>query len=321
MARNETRAPARDERRILLAEPHGFCAGVKRAVAIVDAALHRFGAPLYCINEIVHNRQVVEGFERRGVVFVRRVEEAPQGSTVLFSAHGVSPAVRRAAEARGLRVVDATCPFVVKVHAEVRRYAAAGYTIFLVGKRNHDEIVGVAGEAPESVTVVQDAREAGHADVRDAARVAVVTQTTLSVEETEAVFHVLRLRFPNLATPPKRDICYATTNRQNAVKTLAARSDLVLVLGSENSSNTRRLVEVATACGGRAVLIPDLDVLKREPLERVCTLGLTAGASTPDATVDAAVRELRRQGFERLETVRVAEEKTVFPLPAALRDE
>ena len=297
---------------VIIASPHGFCAGVRRAVEITEATLQEFPPPIYCLHELVHNRQVVEDLAGRGVVFVRTIGEVPRGATVLFSAHGVSPAIRLEAERAGLRVIDATCPFVTKVHAEVRRYAAEGYTILLIGHPDHDEVAGVVGEAPDHVVVIQNVEDAAALGVPAPDRVAVVTQTTLSVAETERVMEVLRARFPRLRTPAKSDICYATTNRQRAVEAVAAVADAVLVLGSENSSNSKRLVEVARSAGVEAFLISTLAALEPLSMGRVRTVGVTAGASTPESFVHDVVSRLRARGFDDVSERRVADETVHF---------
>ncbi|MBM4142382.1 MAG: 4-hydroxy-3-methylbut-2-enyl diphosphate reductase [Lentisphaerae bacterium] len=306
-------------RAIVVANPHGFCAGVRRAVALLEAALRDSDGPVYCLNEIVHNRQVVERLGGRGVRFVRDPREVPRGARVVFSAHGVAPAVREAARRRGLRVVDATCPFVSKLHAEVRAYASAGYTVLLIGHHGHDEIVGIQGEAPANVVVIANAAEARSVRVPDRARLAVVTQTTLNIDEAERVMRVLRGRFPRLETPPTKGICRATINRQEAAKLLAGRAGLILVLGSRNSSNTRRLVEVAEAAGARACLVDAPEALPDAELRAAGTIGITAGASTPEEFVAAVVAELRQRGFDRVERVAGPEERMRFPVPDALR--
>jgi len=306
-------------KRLVVACPHGFCAGVRRAVDTVEAALRKFPPPIYCFNEIVHNRQVVDDLAARGVVFVRDVNAVPAGAVLLFSAHGVTPAVRAAAARRGLTVVDATCPFVTKVHSEVKRFAAQGYTVVLIGKKGHDEVVGVAGEAPEHVALVETVDDARRVAASDPSRVAVVTQTTLSVDETEAVIRVLRERFPALQIPTGSDICYATTNRQEAVRRVAAVTDRILVLGAHNSSNTNRLVEVARRAGTPAHLVCDLDELAAVPLDDVRAVGVTAGASTPQPFVDRVLDRLRAQGFRDEDVLSVADEEIRFTLPAAAR--
>ncbi|NQT93696.1 MAG: 4-hydroxy-3-methylbut-2-enyl diphosphate reductase [Lentisphaerae bacterium] len=310
-----------ESRRVFLASPRGFCAGVRYAIEIADTALRTLLPPIYCLNEIVHNRQVVADLAERGLVFVDRVEDVPRGATLLFSAHGVSPQVRAAAEARDLDLLDATCPFVNKVHSEVRRYARDGYSVILVGHEGHDEIEGVRGEAPQHVTVVEDHHAAQSVEVADPTKVAVVTQTTLSVDETDKVMTVLRSRFPMMAAPKKSDICYATTNRQQAVAAVARNSDLVLVLGSKNSSNSRRLVEVARAHETDAHLVSAVEDLDSIALESVRALGLTAGASTPESFIDEILAALAGRGFSVVEDVMAAEEDVHFVLPARLRAE
>lgn len=304
-------------RRIIIAEPHGFCAGVRRAIEAVERAMQRHDA-VYCYNELVHNRRVVDSLRERGVFFVKRAEEVPAGAVLLFSAHGVAPDVRAAAQARRLRVIDATCPVVDKVHREVRRYAGEGRTVLLIGHHGHDEIVGVQGEAPECVIVIQGAEEAGRVSVPDPTRVAAVSQTTLSVDETADVLAILRSRFPQLVTPPDGDICHATTNRQRAVKALAGEVGLVLVLGSAGSSNSRRLVEVARAAGGEAVLIEAVEDLDPLTLQTAGTVGLTAGASTPELSMAEIIDALKARGFSRVERMAAAVENVRFKPPADL---
>lgn len=306
-------------RTVILASPCGFCAGVRYAVEMADAALRLRPTPLYALNEIVHNPHVVRSFEAKGVRFVRRVEDVPEGHTVLFSAHGVSPAVRAAAAARHLDVIDATCPFVHKVHAEVARYAREGYGIALIGHRGHEEVLGVAGEAPEQVVVLETEEEAEAYQPHDSTRVAVAMQTTLSAEEAERVYATLRRRFPGLRSSPVADICYATTNRQAAVKALAARVRTILVLGARNSSNTRRLAEVARAAGASAILISQSEELSETDLEGLDAVGLTAGASTPGSFIGEVLDLLRAQGFDRVDTLETTPEDIRFVLPAALR--
>ncbi len=302
----------------MVAFPRGFCAGVSRAVDAVEAALLTFPPPIYCFNEIVHNRQVVDRLTDKGVVFVHDFDEVPSGGVVLFSAHGVTPQLRDDARQRGLTVIDATCPFVAKVHAEVKRFAQSGYTIVLIGKRGHEEVVGVAGEAPEHVIVVEDAGEARAVGVPDPSRVAVVMQTTLSQSEAGQVLGVLRDRFPSLKTPPNSDICYATTNRQEAVRQLSEKVERVLVLGARNSANTNRLVEVARNAGTAAELLPDMDSLAAIDFDGVKRVGVTAGASTPESFLDAVMAALAERGFEPTHLPPVAEESVTFTLPQPL---
>jgi 4-hydroxy-3-methylbut-2-enyl diphosphate reductase len=302
----------------MVAFPRGFCAGVRRAVDAVEAALLKFPAPIYCFHEIVHNRQVVDRLSAKGVVFVHDLDEVPSGGVVLFSAHGVTPQLRDDARQRGLTVIDATCPFVAKVHAEVKRFAQDGCTIVLIGKRGHEEVVGVAGEAPEHVIVVEDPDEARRVDVADPSRVAVVMQTTLSQAEAGDVLAVLRNRFPGLRTPPNSDICYATTNRQEAVRQLSEKVERVLVLGARNSANTNRLVEVARKAGTAAELLPDMDSLAAIAFEGVSRVGVTAGASTPESFLDEVMGALAERGFEPTSLPAVAEESVTFTLPPPL---
>ena len=307
------------ERRILVAEPHGFCAGVRRALEAMELALRRYGAPIYCYNEIVHNRQVVESLRERGVRFIEDVRKVPAAATLLLSAHGVPPAVRAAAAEKRRREIDATCPVVEKVHREVKRYATQGCTVLLIGHHGHDEIVGVQAEAPEQVVVIDGRDEASAVSVADPDRVAVVSQTTLSFDETREVMAVLKGRFPGLNTPQDGDICHATTNRQQAVKLLAGRVDIVLVLGSANSSNSRRLVEVAAAAGVRSVLVETREELADLSLEGVMTIGLTAGASTPERFVTDVIAALKMRGFTTVEHVTATAEQVHFRLPRELR--
>lgn len=319
MRSNPAENPA--PKRLILARPRGFCAGVRHAVDMMTAALRVYPPPIYCLKEIVHNRQVIDGLRNRGVVFVDALDAVPAGGTLFFSAHGVSPAVRADAERRGFRILDATCPFVEKVHRGVRRYAQAGYTIFLVGHHHHDEVIGVAGEAPRHVKVIESDDDAAGVDVPDPQRVAVVTQTTLSVEQTRQTLACLRRRFPAIETPAKRDICYATSNRQQAVRELAKRVSQIVVLGSRNSSNTNRLVEVAKAAGSHAVLVSALHELDALSLETMQGLGLTAGASTPDDFIEQVIDALQKAGFSRVEEIVVPEEEIHFHLPRELREE
>ncbi len=301
--------------RVLLAEPRGFCAGVVRAIDVVEDALEIFGAPVYVRREIVHNPFVVEGLRQKGAVFVEEVDEAPEGAVTIFSAHGVSPAVRALAEKRRLRVIDATCPLVTKVHLEAVRYARHGYSILLVGHAGHDEVVGTMGEVPDAVLLVGTVEEAEAVTVPDAQRVAVVSQTTLSMDDTSAILEVLRRRFPALVQPPRGDICFATQNRQIAVKKLAPLVDVVLVLGAENSSNSQRLREVAEAQGRPAYLIASLKMLNPAWLENVRVVGVTSGASTPDFLVDEMFAYFQGLGVKTFERVRAVEEDVQFTLP------
>jgi len=305
--------------RIVLVSPHGFCAGVERAVKTAEHILKTSPATVYCLKEIVHNRQIVDSLSKRGMVFVKDIKEVPRGATVLFGAHGVSPEVRKSARQLELNIVDVTCPFVNKVHGEVRRYGAKGCTVLLIGHKNHDEIIGVAGEAPEQVVVVENDIEAGHVGVPDPAKVAVMTQTTLSVDETARTLEVLKGRFPMLKMPRGSDICYATQNRQVAVRSFAEEADIFIVLGARNSSNSNRLVEVAESSGCRAFLVSDVEQTAGISLHGVRTIGLTAGASTPQDFVKEAVDRLGKRGFPRLEELTVMEEDVHFSMPEGLK--
>ena len=305
-------------KRIIIVEPHGFCSGVARAVATADLIVERSaGRPVYCLNEIVHNRQVVGALRERGMVFVRSVEDVPEGSTLLLSAHGVSPRVRRRAGERNLRVVDAVCPFVSKVHAEVRGFAARGMKVICIGHRSHEEVVGVVGEAPEAVCVVESVEEAEALELPAGEPVGLVTQTTLGAALVDAVTAVLKRRFPNLRMPGQTDLCYATRNRQEAVRKLAASVQRVIVLGSSNSSNSLRLVECAFAEGTESYLISDLPDLEKLDWSRTDCVGITSGASTPESFLDQVVERLRNlYGFGEPETMVAVEEcSRAFKLP------
>jgi 4-hydroxy-3-methylbut-2-enyl diphosphate reductase len=307
-------------RRILLARPRGFCAGVKRAIETVEWALRHLPTPVYVYHEIVHNTHVVRSLEHRGTRFVEEIEEIPDGGVVIFSAHGVSPQIRLQASAKGLRIIDATCPLVTKVHREARHFARQGRTILLVGHRGHQEVIGTMGEAPGHIRLVIAPEDVQRVDVPDPSKVAVITQTTLSLDETEGIMEAIRERFPKAAQPAKEDICYATTNRQKAVKAIASSADLILVLGSRNSSNSRRLAEVARALGTPAHLIDDVHELDPTWLDGVKTLGITAGASAPEHLVTEAVEVLSRGGDVKIEEVAaVKEERVHFGLPSELK--
>ncbi len=286
-------------RGLFVAYPHGFCSGVARAVNMAEAALQQNPEKdvIYCLNEIVHNQHVVFRLSSQGMIFVKRVEDVPEGSRLLFSAHGVSPAVRQQAEARHLQVIDATCPFVSKVHEEVRRFASTGINIVCIGHRKHEEVVGVVGEAPDRVHVIENAEEVLHLDLSGDQPVAVVTQTTLGEAQVEAVMSVLRARYAQLVCPPHADICYATRDRQHAVEDLANRCECMIVLGSPNSSNSQRLVETAEAAGAHAKLISDISELNGYDWSAYSTLGITSGASTPEYFLDAAIQWLVDRGF------------------------
>lgn len=303
---------------VLLAEPRGFCAGVIRAIDTVEEALKAFGPPIYVRRQIVHNPFVVEDLERKGAIFVEDVDEIPSGGRVIFSAHGIAPSVKQAATARGLGMIDATCPLVTKVHLEAVRYAREGYTIILVGHDGHDEVIGTMGEAPERILLVGTQEEAESVQVEDPERVAVITQTTLSVDDTRDIVQTLSQRFPRMVTPTRSDICFATQNRQDAVKMLAERVDMVLVLGAENSSNSQRLREVAEVSGSRSYLITSLSELDPSWLESVKTVGITSGASTPDSLVTEVVGYFRDQGQPEFTTLRAVEEDIQFTLPREL---
>jgi 4-hydroxy-3-methylbut-2-enyl diphosphate reductase len=307
-------------KQVIVAEPRGFCAGVEMAIETVERALKKYGAPVYVFHEIVHNRHVVEDFTRRGVVFVNSVEEVPAGARLVFSAHGVAPEVWRKARERGLQVViDATCPLVEKVHREVKKFAEKGYWIVLVGHETHDEIVGTSGEAPERIKVVDSVAEAEKVAIPDPEKVAVLTQTTLSVDDTKEIIDALKRRFPKIVAPAKEDICYATQNRQDAVKDLARRVDLVLVIGSRNSENSNQLCKVARAQGVQAYLINDIRELDPKWLEGVERVGITSGASAPERLVDEAMSFFQRHGAAVAKTGFV-EENIHFALPAEIAD-
>jgi 4-hydroxy-3-methylbut-2-enyl diphosphate reductase len=306
-------------KRVLLAAPRGYCAGVERAVETVERALAQHGAPVYVRKQIVHNSHVVDELSARGAVFVASVEDVPPGGLVVFSAHGIAPAVRAGAAARSLRTIDATCPLVTKVHAEAKRYAAEGYTVVLVGHAGHEEVEGTMGEAPDAIVLVESVADAERLEVEDPLRVAYVTQTTLSVDETRAIIAVLQRRFPSLHGPEKEDICYATTNRQRAVKELLSHVQFLLVIGSANSSNSQRLVEVARAGGVSAELIESERELDEHWLEGVETVGVTSGASAPEVLVEGVCEWFRTRGVAEIRELAPVEENVVFKLPAELR--
>ncbi|HEV2494394.1 MAG TPA: 4-hydroxy-3-methylbut-2-enyl diphosphate reductase [Terriglobia bacterium] len=305
-------------RRILLAKPRGFCAGVDRAIDVVNIALDLYGGPIYVRKEIVHNRHVIDSFVERGVVFVDELDQIPEGAVAIFSAHGVAPEVRTAAAAKHLEVIDATCPLVTKVHLEAVRFVKEGRSIILVGHRGHEEVVGTTGEAPTQIQVVGSAQEAEQVQVPDPDRVAAITQTTLGVDDANEIISVLRRRFPKLVTPSSDDICYATQNRQTAVKALARSAQLVLVLGSDNSSNSKRLKEVAEGAGARAYLIDDASEIDPAWLDNVDCVGITAGASAPEHLVQQVVDYFRAQGVSEVEEVETVEEKVTFVPPPEL---
>jgi 4-hydroxy-3-methylbut-2-enyl diphosphate reductase len=306
--------------KIILANPRGFCAGVNMAIECLERALDFFGAPLYVYHEIVHNKYVVERFLRRGVVFVESLEEVPIGAPLLYSAHGVSPQVREVARRRRLQAIDATCPLVTKVHLEAVKYAKDGYTIVLIGHEGHDEVIGTMGEAPERMVLVETADDVQTLDLAPDAKIAYLTQTTLSVDDANVVIDALRARFPQIANPPKDDICYATQNRQEAVRELARRADVVLVLGSQNSSNSRRLAEIAGALGPRAYLIDGVAEIRPEWFDRADNVLITAGASAPEDVVQECIEYLRSRFGATAEEETVREENVHFPLPKSLRE-
>ncbi len=300
---------------LLLLKPRGFCAGVVRAIDIVRIALETFGPPIYVRKEIVHNRYVVEELSAKGAIFVDNVEEVPNGERVIYSAHGVSPEVRDASEHRNLRVIDATCPLVTKVHVEAVKYARGGYTIILIGHRDHDEVIGTLGEAPLVTQVVGNPEEVESLVVPDPDRIAYITQTTLSLDETKDIIAALRLKFPHIEGPAAQDICYATENRQIAVKDVSGDADLLLVVGSDNSSNSNRLVEVARNLGTSSHLIENFRAIRPEWLKGVKTLALTAGASAPECLVEEVITFLADAGFTNVREIEVMPENVRFGLP------
>jgi 4-hydroxy-3-methylbut-2-enyl diphosphate reductase len=311
---------SKTHRRVLLAKPRGYCAGVDRAVQAVEAALERFGAPVYVRKQIVHNTHVVSELTKRGAVFVEDTDEVPEGGVVVFSAHGIAPEVREAAQKRGLQAIDATCPLVTKVHNEAKRFAANDYDILLIGHEGHEEVVGTTGEAPARVRLVDGTAGAAEVEVRDPEKVVWLSQTTLSVDETVQTVAALRGRFPQLIDPPSDDICYATQNRQAAVKVIAPESDVVIVVGSPNSSNSVRLVEVAKDAGaGAAYLVDDAAELNEQWLDGAATVGVTSGASVPEVLVNGVIERLAGLGFSDVEEVESVTERLSFQLPRELR--
>ena len=314
--------PVAGHKKVLLAAPRGYCAGVDRAVVAVEKALERYGAPVYVRKQIVHNIHVVTDLEAQGAVFVDEVDEVPAGAHVVFSAHGVSPAVVSAASDRGLQAIDATCPLVTKVHREAVRFARDDFEILLIGHVGHEEVEGTAGEAPDHVTIVGSPDEADTVEVRDPSKVVWLSQTTLSVDETMETVRRLRIRFPELHDPPSDDICYATQNRQVAIKKVAAGADLVIVVGSANSSNSVRLVEVALEHGAKAAYRVDYaHEVRQEWLDGVATVGVTSGASVPEVLVQQVLDDLAGAGYRDVEEVRTAEEDLMFSLPKELRQD
>jgi 4-hydroxy-3-methylbut-2-enyl diphosphate reductase len=305
--------------RVLLASPRGYCAGVERAVETVERALQRYGAPVYVRKQIVHNSHVVRTLEGRGAVFVDSVHQVPEGATLVFSAHGVAPHVREAADDRRLTTIDATCPLVTKVHTQARRYAAQGYTIVLIGHAGHEEVEGTSGEAPDAIVLVESIADAETVDLPPDAPLAYITQTTLSVDETREIIDVLRRRFPRIEGPAKEDICYATSNRQWAVKELLGEVDLLLVIGSRNSSNSLRLVEVARAADVPAHLVDDASEIDDRWLDAASVVGVTSGASAPEQLVRGVCDWFRARGVREIREHRSAYEDVVFRLPVELR--
>ena len=307
-------------KRVLLAAPRGYCAGVDRAVVAVEKALDLYGAPIYVRKQIVHNKHVVATLEARGVIFVDETSEVPEGSTVVFSAHGVSPAVHEEAASRNLKTIDATCPLVTKVHHEVKRFAAEDLDILMIGHEGHEEVEGTSGEAPDHVQLVDGIHGIKDLKVRDESKVAWLSQTTLSVDETLQTVAALKERFPNLMDPPSDDICYATQNRQVAIKQIAPQADLVLVVGSTNSSNSVRLVEVSKEYGAKAAYLIDYAAEVQDVwFDGVETIGVSSGASVPEILVDDLLKELARRGFSDVETVKAMEEHLLFAMPPELR--
>ncbi len=305
-------------KRVLLAAPRGFCAGVVRAIDVVNLALECVEPPLFVRREIVHNLHVVRGFEKRGVRFVEELDEVPDGATVIFSAHGIAPRVRADAARRGLKVIDATCPLVTKVHLEAIRFARLGFGIILIGHRGHEEVEGTMGEVGSRIKLVSSVEEAERVEVEDASRVAYITQTTLSMEDTRPIVETLKRRFPAIEGPAKDDICYATQNRQLAVRALARQAPVILVIGSKNSSNSNRLVEEAKLAGAKAYLVDDASGVDPAWLEGVETVGVTSGASAPEFLVEQMVGHLRSLGADDVRDLVTVEEDVHFPLPAEL---
>jgi 4-hydroxy-3-methylbut-2-enyl diphosphate reductase len=305
--------------KILLAAPRGFCAGVNMAIESLDLTIKAFGTPVYVYHEIVHNKYVVDTFRAKGAIFVESLDEVPVGSTLLFSAHGVSPEIRRLARERKLAAIDATCPLVTKVHLEAIRYAREGYTILLIGHEGHDEVVGTMGEAPQAMVLVESVEGADKLDFPPGTKLAYLTQTTLSVDDANRIISRLRERFPQIANPPKDDICYATQNRQEAIHLLAREADLVLVLGSQNSSNSQRLKEIAKEHGVEARLIDGAQDIESTWFDGVETVLITAGASAPESVVQECIRYLQNRFSATVESRSIREEDVHFPLPRELR--
>ena len=305
--------------KVLLASPRGFCAGVNMAIESLDLAIRAFGTPIYVYHEIVHNKYVVETFRERGAIFVESLSEVPPGAHLLFSAHGVSPEIRRVAKERNLLAIDATCPLVTKVHLEAIRFAQAGYTIVLIGHEGHDEVIGTMGEAPEAILLVETVADVDRLEIPDDAKLAYLTQTTLSVDDANRIIQRLRERFPRIEGPPKEDICYATQNRQEAVRLLAREAEVVLVLGSQNSSNSQRLRELAKETGCRAYLIDGTADIHAEWFDGVQTVLVTAGASAPEVVVQECLELLEQKFGATIEVRAFRQEDVHFPLPRELR--
>ena len=305
---------------LVLLRPRGFCAGVVRAIDVVRLALEKLGKPIYVRKEIVHNRYVVEELAAMGAVFVEELDEVPRGAVVIFSAHGVSPQVRHDARERNLRVIDATCPLVTKVHVELIRYIQQGYSVVLIGHRDHDEVIGTLGEAPDRVCLISSANEVGSIRVPDPERIAYLTQTTLSIDDTAQIVAKLKQRFPAIVSPPNEDICYATQNRQTSVKSAAPKIDLLLVVGARNSSNSNRLVEVGERAGAAAYLVHDASEIQPEWLSGHRRIGITAGASTPEILVQQVLVHLQQNGYTHIEDFETIEEDVRFALPVELRE-
>ncbi|MGA4865333.1 4-hydroxy-3-methylbut-2-enyl diphosphate reductase [Streptomyces lavendulocolor] len=315
-----TPASPSSDKRVLLAAPRGYCAGVDRAVIAVEKALEQYGSPIYVRHEIVHNKYVVQTLEKKGAIFVDETAEVPEGSIVMFSAHGVAPTVHQEAAERRLATIDATCPLVTKVHKEAVRFANEDYDILLIGHEGHEEVIGTSGEAPDHITLVDGPDDVENVTVRDDSKVVWLSQTTLSVDETMETVDKLKEKFPKLIPPPSDDICYATQNRQIAVKQMGAEADLVVVVGSKNSSNSVRLVEVALGAGAKdAHLVDFADEIDEAWLEGVSTVGVTSGASVPEVLVEGVLEWLAQRGFEDVEIVKAAEESITFSLPKELR--
>ncbi|MBI3989192.1 MAG: 4-hydroxy-3-methylbut-2-enyl diphosphate reductase [candidate division NC10 bacterium] len=307
-----------NSKKLLLAKPRGFCAGVDRAIDVVNLALQIYKGPIYVRKEIVHNHHVVESFKKKGVIFVEDLDEVPDGATVIFSAHGISPEVRTMAASKWLKVIDATCPLVTKVHQEAIRFAKQGLSIILVGHDGHDEVIGTMGEAPDSIRLVGSPEEVESLQVPDPEKVGIITQTTLSMDDTKEIIEALKRRFPTLVAPSKDDICYATQNRQTAVKILAKEADLILVIGSENSSNSYRLKEVAESAGAKAYLIEDVNEIDPAWFNGIECIGITAGASAPEHLVQEVLNYFQAKGVEAIEEIEVIKEEVSFALPPEL---